>query len=215
GGGCGTGKTASMKSIARVAEEVGARVMLVAPTGRAAIRMSEASGLRARTVHSALGWIPGEGPTHDEDDPLRCDLLIVDETSMANLELLVTLLRAVGAHTHVVLVGDADQLAPVGAGKPFAELVESGLVPTARLPPICRQAAGSMIGQGAHAIRAGRAPSFAPAEEMRRDLFLIERTDPLAAREQIVSLVSRRLPEHYGVDPVADVQVFAPVYRGQ
>ena len=85
--------------------------------------MREATGLEASTVHSALGWIPGEGPTLDEDDPLRCDLLVVDETSMANLELLVTLLRAVGPGTHVVLVGDADQLAPVGAGKPFAELV--------------------------------------------------------------------------------------------
>ena len=136
--------------------------MLVAPTGRAAVRMTEASGLRARTVHSALGWIPGEGPTHDEQDPLRCDLLIVDETSMANLELLVTLLRAVGDDTHVVLVGDADQLAPVGAGKPFAELVASELVPTTRLTHIFRQAAGSMIVQGAHAIRRGETPEFAP-----------------------------------------------------
>jgi len=110
--------------------------MLVAPTGRAAVRMTEASGLRARTVHSALGWIPGEGPTHDEQDPLSCDLLIVDETSMANLELLVTLLRAVGGRTHVVLVGDADQLAPVGAGKPFAELVASDRVPVTRLTHI-------------------------------------------------------------------------------
>ena len=124
-GGPGTGKTASIRTIAAVATAQGARVMLVAPTGRAAIRMSEASGVSARTVHSALGWIPGEGPTHDEEDPLATDLLIVDESSMANLELMVTLLRAVGARTHVVLVGDADQLAPVGAGKPFAELVAS------------------------------------------------------------------------------------------
>jgi exodeoxyribonuclease V alpha subunit len=214
-GGPGTGKTASIRMIGAIAAAQRASLLLVAPTGRAALRMSEATGLAASTVHSALGWIPGAGPTHDEDDPLRCDLLIVDETSMANLELLVTLLRAVGGRTHVVLVGDADQLAPVGAGKPFAELVESGLVPTARLAHIFRQAAGSMIVQGAHAIRAGRAPSFAPAEGMRRDLFCIERADPVAAREQIVSLVSRRLPGHYGVDPLADVQVFAPVYRGE
>ncbi len=95
-GGPGTGKTASIKAIAGVAVGQGARVILVAPTGRAAIRMTEASGVRARTVHSALGWVPGEGPEHDEDDPLACDLLIVDESSMANLELLVVLLRAVG-----------------------------------------------------------------------------------------------------------------------
>jgi exodeoxyribonuclease V alpha subunit len=213
-GGPGTGKTASIKTIAARATERGARVMLVAPTGRAAVRMTEASGLRARTVHSALGWIPGEGPTHDQQDPLSCDLLIVDETSMANLELLVTLLRAVGDETHVVLVGDADQLAPVGAGKPFAELVASDVVPVARLTHIFRQAADSMIVQGAHAIRGGRAPSFSAGDGMRRDLFLIERPSPQEALSEIVSLVAERLPAHYEVDPVRDIQVFAPVYRG-
>jgi exodeoxyribonuclease V alpha subunit len=213
-GGPGTGKTASIKTIGSLAARQNAKVMLVAPTGRAAIRMTEASGMRARTVHSALGWIPGEGPTHDEVDPLECDLLIVDETSMANLELLVTLLRAVDETTHVVLVGDADQLAPVGAGKPFAELVTSGAVPTARLTHIFRQAAGSMIVQGAHAIRRGAAPDFRATQGMRRDLFMIEQRDALAAREEIVALVARRLPAHYEVDPVRDIQVFAPVYRG-
>jgi exodeoxyribonuclease V alpha subunit len=214
-GGPGTGKTASIRTIASLAAGGGARVLLVAPTGRAAIRMTEASGLRAKTVHSALGWIPGEGPTHDEHDPLPCDLLIVDESSMANLELLATLLRAVGDGAHMVLVGDADQLAPVGAGKPFAELVDSELVPTTRLGHIFRQAAGSMIVQGAHAIRRGKPPRFIAGEGMRRDLFLVERADPRAAREQIVSLVCERLPEHYGVDPIRDIQVFAPVYRGE
>ncbi|HSO98019.1 MAG TPA: AAA family ATPase, partial [Solirubrobacteraceae bacterium] len=158
-GGPGTGKTASIRTIARTAAQRGAKVMLVAPTGRAAIRMTEASGIRATTVHSALGWVPGEGPTRNAEDPLECDLLILDECSMANLELLVVLLRAVGAGTHVVLVGDADQLAPVGAGKPFAELVESDVVPSVRLTHIFRQAAGSMIVQGAHAIRRGEPPS--------------------------------------------------------
>jgi exodeoxyribonuclease V alpha subunit len=214
-GGPGTGKTASIKTIAARAEQGGARVLLVAPTGRAAVRMAETSGVRAKTVHSALGWIPGKGPTHDEQDPLSGDLLIVDETSMANLELLVTLLRAVAAHTHVVLVGDADQLAPVGAGKPFAELVASELVATTRLTHIFRQAADSMIVQGAHAIRRGELPEFSPGEGMRRDLFLIERTAPRQAVDEIVSLVAQRLPEHYGVDPVRDIQVFAPVYRGE
>ncbi|HET6448123.1 MAG TPA: AAA family ATPase [Conexibacter sp.] len=214
-GGPGTGKTASIRMIGAIAAAQRATLVLVAPTGRAALRMREATGLEASTVHAALGWIPGEGPSLDEDDPLRCDLLVVDETSMANLELLVTLLRAVGPATHVVLVGDADQLAPVGAGKPFAELVASGLVPTARLAHIFRQAAGSMIVQGAHAIREARPPSFSHAEGMQHDLFLIERSDPVSAREEIAGLVSRRLPDHYGVDPVIDVQVFAPVYRGE
>jgi len=214
-GGPGTGKTASIRAISTRAAARGARVLLVAPTGRAAIRMHEASGMRATTVHSALGWIPGEGPTHDEDDPLPCDLLIVDETSMANLELAVTLLRAVGPSAHVVLVGDADQLAPVGAGKPFAELIASSAVPTTRLTHIFRQAAGSMIVQAAHAIRRGETPTFTATADMRRDLFLIERPDPRVARAEIVSLVADRLPAHYGVDPIKDIQVFAPVYRGE
>ena len=214
-GGPGTGKTSSIKSIAAAAERRGAKVMLVAPTGRAAVRMSQSGALKASTVHSALQWIPGEGPARDRHDPLPCDLLIVDETSMANLELLVMLLRAVGGDTHVVLVGDADQLAPVGAGKPFAELVASERVPTTRLTHIFRQAAGSMIVQGAHAIRRGQLPEFVLADEMRRDLFLIERPGAPAALSEIVSLVARRLPAHYDVDPVADIQVFAPVYRGE
>lgn len=214
-GGPGTGKTASVKRIAVTAAARGARVMLVAPTGRAAVRMSQSGGLRARTVHSALHWIPGEGPTRDESDPLSCELLIVDETSMANLELLVVLLRAVGDETHVVLVGDADQLAPVGAGKPFAELVASERVPTTRLTHIFRQAADSMIVQGAHAIRRGASPSFRVGEGMRRDLFLVERSSAREGLAEIVSLVARRLPAHYGVDPVTGIQVFAPVYRGE
>jgi exodeoxyribonuclease V alpha subunit len=214
-GGPGTGKTSSIKSIATAAELRGAKVMLVAPTGRAAVRMTQSGGLKASTVHSALQWIPGEGPGRDRHDPLQCDLLIVDETSMANLELLVMLLRAVGGDTHVVLVGDADQLAPVGAGKPFAELVASDRVPTTRLTHIFRQAAGSMIVQGAHAIRRGEPPEFAVSDGMRRDLFLIERPNAGAALSEIVSLVSDRLPTHYEVDPVRDIQVFAPVYRGE
>jgi exodeoxyribonuclease V alpha subunit len=214
-GGPGTGKTATVRAIVGAAEAQALRVLLVAPTGRAAARMREASGMQAATVHSALGWIPGEGPTHDAEDPLRCDLLVIDETSMANLELLVTLLRAVPTQATVVLVGDADQLAPVGAGKPFAELVSGGHVPTTRLSHIFRQAAGSMIVQGAHAIRRGLAPVLTVGDGMRRDLFLIERADPVRAREEIVSLVAERLPAHFDVDPVRDIQVFAPVYRGE
>jgi len=115
---------------------------------------------------------------------------------------------------HVVLVGDADQLAPVGAGKPFAELVAIGAVPVARLTHIFRQAAGSMIVQGAHAVRTGEPPSFAAHDELTRDLFLIERDDPEAALDEVVSLVAERLPRHYDVDPLTDIQVFAPVYKG-
>jgi exodeoxyribonuclease V alpha subunit len=213
-GGPGTGKTATIRMICAAAEEQELDVLLVAPTGRAARRIAEATEQPASTIHAALGWIPGEGPAHDEDSPLNADLLVVDETSMANLELLVTLLRATGPGMHVVLVGDADQLAPVGAGKPFAELVASGRVPTAALQHIFRQAAGSMIVQGAHAVRQGEAPSFAATDGMRRDLFLVERDNAARALDEIVSLVASRLPEHYGVDPVEGIQVFAPVYKG-
>jgi len=214
-GGPGTGKTASIRTIAKFGAAQQVKVLLVAPTGRAARRMTEASGVDAKTIHSALGWVPGELPERDEDDPLPCDLLIVDESSMANLELMVTLLRAVASRAHVVLVGDADQLAPVGAGKPFADLVASDIVPTARLTHIFRQAAGSMIVQGAHAIRRGESPEFTPEEGMRHDLFLMERASAGDALELVVELVSRRLPEHYGVDATEDIQVFAPVYKGE
>ena len=213
-GGPGTGKTATIRMICAAAHAQEATVLLVAPTGRAARRVAESTGLDASTVHAALQWIPGEGPQRDDKDPLAGDLLVVDETSMANLELLVTLLRAVGPRMHVVLVGDADQLAPVGAGKPFAELVASERVPTARLEHIFRQAAGSLIVLAAHEVRAGRPPLFVAPEGAQRDLFLLERDSPAAAMDEIVSLVAERLPRHYGVDPVADIQVFAPVYRG-
>ena len=138
-GGPGTGKTATIRLICAAARRAARRrSLLVAPTGRAARRMAESTGLRRLDVHSALGWIPGAGPDRRGRRSTR-DLLVVDETSMANLELLVTLLRAVGPRTHVVLVGDADQLAPVGAGKPFAELVARAAVPGRRahahLPP--------------------------------------------------------------------------------
>lgn len=210
-GGPGTGKTATIRLICAAAKAQRASIALVAPTGRAARRMAESTGMDASTIHSVLGWIPGEGPTRDE---IKADLLVVDETSMANLELLVTLLRAVGEDMHVVLVGDADQLAPVGAGKPFAELVEAKVVPVAELTHIFRQAAGSMIVRGAHAVRRGQPPSFEVGEGLRRDLFLIEREDPRDALDEIASLVTQRLPLHYGVDPLSDIQVFAPVYKG-
>jgi len=214
-GGPGTGKTATIQTVAAQAKAQEAKVLLVAPTGRAARRITEASRFEAKTVHSALGWVPGEAPEHNEHDPLPCDLLIVDESSMANLELMVTLMRAVAETAHVVLVGDADQLAPVGAGKPFADLVASDVVPTARLNHIFRQAAGSMIVQGAHAIRRGEVPEFKHEEGMKHDLFLMERGGAREALELIVELVSDRLPRHYGVDPVADIQVFAPIYKGE
>jgi exodeoxyribonuclease V alpha subunit len=214
-GGPGTGKTATIRTIVRLAERARLRLVLAAPTGRAAVRMTQATDCDASTVHSMLGWMPGSEPERDEDSPLDCDLVVVDESSMANLELLVTLLRAIDGGTSIVLVGDADQLAPVGAGRPFADLVASDLVPTTKLDHIFRQAARSMIVQGAHAVRAGRAPSFTPEPDARRDLFFVEELDPLAAREAVVELVAKRLPSHFDVDPVDGIQVFTPIHRGE
>ena len=210
-GGPGTGKTATIRMICAAAAAQEATVLLVAPTGRAARRMTESTGQEASTVHAALGWVPGQGPTVDE---LVADVLIVDETSMANLELLVTLLRAVGPRTHVVLVGDADQLAPVGAGKPFAELVEAGAVPVTELTHIFRQAAGSMIVRGAHAVRQGGAPSFAAEEGLHPRPVPRRARRPGGGARRGRLAGQRAAPVHYGVDPVADIQVFAPVYRG-
>ncbi len=171
-------------------------MLLVAPTGRAARRMAEATAEPASTIHAALGWIPGEGPTRRRGSPLHADLLVVDETSMANLELLVTLLRAVGPGMHVVLVGDADQLAPVGAGKPFAELVASGPCRWPSCTHIFRQAAGSMIVQRRPRGPPGRAAVVRRRTTgMRRDLFLVERDDPPPRSTRSSALVRERLPD--------------------
>ena len=214
-GGPGTGKTATIRTIGVLAVGQGARVMLVAPTGRAAIRMTEATGITARTVHSALGWIPGEGPTHDVEDPLACDLLIVDESSMANLELMVMLLRAVGSKTCVVLVGDADQLAPVGAGKPFAERLlraRPHRAPDAHLPPGGRE--------HDRPGRPRRAPRRGTRLQRRRDRDAAGPVPDRAARPRRRARgdrVAGRFPPARAlrIDPIADIQVFAPVYRGE
>ena len=191
-GGPGTGKTATDRLICAAASEQKASVLLVAPTGRAARRMSESSGLDASTVHSALGWIPDQGPTVEE---LDTDVLIVDETSMANLELLVTLLGAAGPRPT-----SSSSATPISSrrSEPASHSPSSSSrpVPIAELTHIFRQAAGSMIVRGAHAVRTGSPPSFAPSEGMTRDLFMIERADPRAALDEVVTVVTERLPNH-------------------
>ncbi|MGI8633684.1 MAG: SF1B family DNA helicase RecD2 [Solirubrobacterales bacterium] len=213
-GGPGTGKTTLVRAIVEQAQAAKLRIELCAPTGRAARRLSEATGHRARTIHRLLEWIPGEGPARDETDPLRCDLLIVDESSMLSLTIASVLAQAVGPSTHLVLVGDADQLPPVGAGKPFAELIESGSVPIVRLGHVFRQAARSMIVSAAHAINTGTPPATTPGPEQERDFFLMAEPDADRAADLVVELATSRLPEHYGVDPLRDIQVLSPIYRG-
>lgn len=214
-GGPGTGKTQTMKALVTTLRSAGRRVLLCAPTGKAARRLSEATGAEATTIHRLLGYVPGEGFQHDEDDPIPDGvMLVVDEASMLPLDLAVALLRAIGPTTHVLLVGDVDQLAPVGPGRVLQDLLESGEVPAVRLSRIFRQAERSLIVRAAHAMNRGEPPQTVPGPDDVRDFFLIERPDPFAAADEIVSLVTRRLPAHYDVPAVGGVQVLAPQRKG-
>ena len=213
-GGPGTGKTTLVRAIVERAAAAKVDLALCAPTGRAARRMEEATGHEAVTIHRLVEWLPGEGPLRSAGYPLECDLLVVDESSMLSLEVASMLFDAVSAGTHVVLIGDADQLPPVGAGKPFADLIDSGAVPVARLTHVFRQAARSLIVQAAHAINAGGQPRTRADEGELRDFFFIEQTGDAAVADQVVELAAERLPAHYGVDAIREVQVLSPVYRG-
>ncbi len=213
-GGPGVGKTACTRAIVEQADAAGLRIVLCAPTGRAARRLEEATGHPARTIHRLLEWMPGREPTFKPGRPLPADLAIVDESSMLNLGLIKVLLGGLAESTHVVFVGDADQLPPIGAGKPFEDLIESGIAPVVRLTQIFRQAARSMITTAAHEINHGRPPHLEPGEDQDHDFFFIERTGPERALDAVVEVVAERAPARFGVDPVRGVQALAPMYRG-
>jgi exodeoxyribonuclease V alpha subunit len=213
-GGPGVGKTECTKEIVAEALAANATIALCAPTGRAARRMEEATGQEAKTIHRLLEWMPGREPTFRPGHPLPADLVIVDESSMLNLRLAEVLLGGLAETTHVVLVGDADQLPPIGAGKPFEDLIASGAAPAVRLTQIFRQAARSMITTAAHEINQGRPPHTEPAEGQDHDFFFIDRINPERALETVVEVVAERAPKSFGVDPIRDVQVLAPMYRG-
>jgi exodeoxyribonuclease V alpha subunit len=213
-GGPGTGKTTLVSTIARLAERADLALALCAPTGRAARRLEEATGQPATTIHRLLEWIPHEGPLRGPSYPIECDLLIVDESSMLSLDVARMLFDAVSEGTAVVMVGDADQLPPIGAGKPFADLIDSGSVPVTRLTHVFRQSAQSMIVSAAHAVRHGERPATKPEAGQDHDFFLMERQADTAAADTVVDLATGRLAGHYDVDPVREVQVLSPVYRG-
>ena len=226
----GTGKTVLIEALADLgAAALGEdQVALAAPTGRAARRVEEATGHEAKTIHRLLGWVPGQEAERNFEEPIEAGLVVIDEASMLSLDVLEVLLDAIPTGAHVVFVGDVDQLEPVGAGKPLDDLIESGLCPVARLRTIKRQSQRSMIVHAAHAINRGELPEFridalreqlaaasgAEPPELDRDVFWIERDGPEAIADEIVSLVTTRLPEYAKVDPVAGQQVLAPVYRG-
>lgn len=211
----GTGKTATMHALVDLLVKQRRTVKLCAPTGKAARRLSEATGAEATTIHRLLEYVPGEGFARDADDPLTgVDLLVVDEASMLDVRLAAALLEAVGPRTHVLLVGDVDQLAPVGPGRVLEDLIASGIVPATKLVEVFRQAARSLIIRAAHAIDRGEAPPTQAGEDDIRDFFLIERDDPQRVFAEVVSLAIKRLPNHYELDPVSDLQVLVPMHKG-
>ena len=210
-GGPGTGKTTTTMGMIRAFRACGARILLAAPTGRAAKRLSETTGLEAKTIHRLLEFKPPEGYQRDAEHPLEGDVLIVDECSMIDTILMYSLLKAVPDSMTLILVGDVDQLPSVGAGNVLRDIIASEVFPTVRLTRIFRQAQASRIITNAHRINQGEMPDLSNGPAT--DFFFMERETPEAAAETIVALVRKRLPEHYHI-PATDIQVLTPMQRG-
>lgn len=210
-GGPGTGKTTTLQMVIAALEAGEYRFALASPTGRAAKRLSEATGRPASTIHRLLGYSPGEGFGYDEDSPLEVDMLIVDEASMIDLMLFHVVLRALRPETHLMLVGDTDQLPSVGAGNVLHDAINSGTAHVTRLETIFRQSEESHIILNAHRVNNGQAPFM---ENNSEDFFFFRIEDPFEAGEMVVDVVRNRLPSKFGIDPINDVQVIAPMYRG-
>ena len=212
-GGPGVGKTTLMNAILAVLRAKGVRVALGAPTGRAAKRLSEATGVEAKTIHRLLEVDPRTGRfRRDERCPLECDLLVVDETSMVDVLLLHALLRAVPSAAALILVGDVDQLPSVGPGQVLADIITSGVAPVVRLTEVFRQASRSRIIVNAHRINRGEMPELESGEPS--DFHFVEVADPEEAAKRLLEIVQHRIPQRYGLDPLRDIQVLCPMNRG-
>ena len=212
-GGPGVGKTTLVNSILKVLAVKGVRILLGAPTGRAAKRMVETTGMEARTIHRLLEVDPSNGGfRRDADNPLDCDLLVIDETSMVDVQMMNALVKAVPWRAALVLVGDVDQLPSVGPGQVLSDMIVSGAVPVVRLTEVFRQAAQSRIITNAHRINSGNMPDLTP--DAASDFHFIEADEPEAVIAKLVDVVARRLPKRYGVDPIRDIQVLCPLNRG-
>jgi len=214
-GGPGVGKTTLVQSLLLVLRAKKVKCLLCAPTGRAAKRLSEASGMEAKTIHRLLEFQPGGGFARGPGNPLDGDLLVVDETSMVDVPLFHRLLDAVSPRMHLVLVGDVDQLPSVGPGMVLSDLIESGCVPVVRLTEVFRQAAESRIITNAHRVNRGEMPEMpAAAEGGGSDFYFIEREEPAAIQSALLRMARERIPAKLGVDPVRDIQVLTPMNRG-
>lgn len=213
-GGPGTGKTTIIQAILHVFAALRATIHLAAPTGRAAKRMAEATGRQAFTIHRLLEYsIQKGGFQRDTESPLKTDLVIVDETSMVDTLLMAHLLAGVPRSARLILVGDVHQLPSVGPGNVLGDIIASGTVPVVELKEIHRQARASQIVINAHAVNAGRMPVLDP-RETDSDFYFVERATPEQTRDTITHLVADRIPHRFGLDPVDDIQVLAPMHRG-
>ena len=210
-GGPGTGKTTTTQGIIAALKKAGLRVLLAAPTGRAAKRMSEATGMEAKTIHRLLEYNPQDGYKRNDENPLEGDALIVDECSMIDILLMNNLLKAVPVGMRLVFVGDIDQLPSVGAGNVLRDIIDSQRIPVVRLVCIFRQAQKSRIVMNAHAINQGRFPDTSNGRDT--DFFFMREDDPERAAETIVRLVKERLPRAYRESPDR-IQVLTPMQRG-
>ena len=208
-GGPGCGKSFTVKSIITLAAAKHAKIVLAAPTGRAAKRLTELSGHPAATVHRLLQLRPGGDPTHDRDNPIDADLIVVDEASMLDLILANKLVKAVPPGAHLLLVGDVDQLPSVGAGEVLRDLLTAQTIPRVRLTKIFRQAQQSGVVVNAHRINAGQPPVFGELP----DFFFFAVDDPDATAEGVVDVVARRIPRRFAFQP-RDIQVLTPMHRG-
>jgi exodeoxyribonuclease V alpha subunit len=213
-GGPGVGKTTIVNAILRILDAKGVNLLLCAPTGRAAKRMTEATGFEAKTIHRLLEVDPKAGGfKRNSDNPLDCDLLIVDETSMVDVILMQALMKAAPDNAALLIVGDIDQLPSVGPGQVLADVIASGAVPVVRLTEVFRQAAQSRIITSAHRINQGSIPDLSKPEG-DSDFYFVQADDPETAVPRIIELVKTRIPQRFGLDPIRDIQVLCPMNRG-
>jgi exodeoxyribonuclease V alpha subunit len=214
-GGPGTGKTTIINAILMVFTRLGARSLSAAPTGRAAKRMQEATGHNAKTIHRLLEFSPRKGGFQkDESDTLKCDLLVVDETSMIDNMLMYHLLKAVPLGATLILVGDMNQLPSVGPGSVLKDVIASEVLPVIELNEIFRQARESLIVVNAHRINEGRLPLFRTSQTKLEDFYFIEQEETETVVRTIVELVTNRIPRRFGLDPFEDIQVLTPMHKG-